>query len=412
MNIRKIKDIAKYALYDAGNSNYVTLVPSIIFPIYFLELMGEASRLSDFAWGGLIAIATLLAASLGPRVGEWADHYGRKFALLRWTSALAILGTVVLPFAGRLGPWPMGLLFVVTQACYLLATVMYDSALSDVSTAAEAAEISSIAWGVGYAGGIVGLVMALFAPGTPEQKIQVAFFIAAGLFLVFGLPLMLHRDPPPTPRARERKRSTIETVRAFMKDPVRLRMLLAYFLYANGVSAVIYFTAVFAKKTLGYELDDLFKLFIAMNLVAAPASVLFGKLGKKMGHIPALRLIVGGWIVAVICVAGANKEVFAVVACAAASLLGPVQALSRSLFRVIFPEDSMASYFGVQAMASRASALVGPLWFGLISTAFDNPRIGALAASLLFAAGLLFLFLVPKDADRRMETAQGIVPAE
>jgi UMF1 family MFS transporter len=400
MNIQKLKGIAKYALYDAGNSNYVTLVPSIVFPIYFMRLMGEGSSVADVAWGGMIAAATLLAAGLGPRIGEWADHYGRKFTFLRWTSVLAIVGTALIPFAGRFGPWAMGLVFIVTEACYLLATVLYDSALSDVSTADDAAEISSIAWGVGYAGGVVGLFLAWRIEGGEEQIIRAAFFIASALFLIFGLPLMLHRDPPPAPRARERQRSTFETVREFMKDPVRWRMLVAYFLYVNGVSAVIYFTAAYAERTLGYSIRELFVLFIKMNLVAAPASVLFGKLGKKIGHIPALRLVVGAWIVAVICVSMANKATFVYVACGAATLLGPVQALSRSLFRVIFPEDSMASYFGVQAMASRASALVGPLWFGAVSSITGSQRIGALAASLLFATGLLFLFLVPKDADR------------
>jgi UMF1 family MFS transporter len=404
MNLARIKGIAKYALYDAGNSNYVTLIPSLVFPVFFLHLMPKDSTFGDFAWGGLIAVATLLAAALGPRVGEWADHYGRKFALLRWTSLLAIAGTALMPTAGKFGPWPMGALFVLTEACYLLATVLYDSALSDVSTADDAAEISSFAWGVGYAGGVVGLLLALSFPGAEDRVMRAAFYIAAALFLLFAMPLMLHRDPPPAPKARERRRGTVETIRAFMRDPVRFRMLIAYFLYVNGVSAVIYFTAAYASKTLHYDLRDLLKLFIAMNLVAAPASMLLGKLGNKMGHIPALRLFVGAWILAVIGVALADRKVFAVVACGAAALLGPVQALSRSLFRIIFPEDSMASYFGVQAMASRASALVGPLWFGLVSWVTGSQRIGALAASLLFAAGLYFLFRVPKDAEHRTPT--------
>lgn len=399
MNIQKLKGIARYGLYDAGNSNYVTLVSAVVFPLYFMRLMGEGTKMGDMAWGGLIAAATLLAAGLGPRVGEWADHFGKKFTFLRWTSVVAIVGAAAMPFVGKYGPWPLGLLFVITEACYLLATVLYDSALSDVSSAEDAAEVSSVAWAIGYAGGVIGLFWAARTPGTDEQVIRSVFFIASGLFLLFGLPLMLHRDAPPAPRARERRRSAMQTVREFMKNPVRWKMLVAYFLYSNGVSAVIYFTAAYASETLGYSLRELFVLFIKMNLVAAPASILFGKLGEKIGHVRSLRLVVAGWIVAVICVALAGKASFVYVACGAAALLGPVQALSRSLFRVIFPEDSMASYFGVQAMASRASALVGPLWFGFISYITGNQRAGALAASLLFAAGLVLLFLVPKNAD-------------
>jgi hypothetical protein len=35
VSLRNYKQVASYALYDAGNSNYTTLVPSIAFPIYF-----------------------------------------------------------------------------------------------------------------------------------------------------------------------------------------------------------------------------------------------------------------------------------------------------------------------------------------------------------------------------------------
>lgn len=399
MTLQKLKNIACYALYDAGNSNYVTLIPAIIFPVYLKTVLMQNSRFGAITFGACITMATLLAAFLGPNLGEYADRNGRKFAALRWTSLAAIAGVALMPFLGAGMFAAVVALFVATETCYLLATVMYDSALSDVAEADESAGISSFAWGVGYAGGVIGLVVALRLWTEDGFGFTRIFLVAAGLWLLFGLPLILVKDKA-RKRAEAPLRSFRDTIRDFLRDKLRVRFLLAFFLYTNGVSAVIYFTGSFARDVFNLKMPDLLLLFIAMNAVAAPASLAFGKVAERWGHIRTLRFVVLGWIVAVIGVILSDQNAFVVVSCGAAALLGPVQALSRSLFRIIFPEDSMSSYFGVQAMAARGSALVGPLLYGALASITDNARMGAVSAALLFAGGFVALLTIPVDAER------------
>jgi len=398
MNLRKYTRIARYALYDGGNSNYDTLVVALAFPLF---LKGK-----DLEWGAMFAVATLCAAILGPKVGALTDRWGAKFCVLRWMSIAAIAGTLLMAFlpAGRV--FVAGALFVATQCAFLLAALLYNSALADVSTRKNAAMISSVAWGVGYIGGLLGLLIALRTSVIyPEEtRLRFLFVIAAVMFFVFSLPLLLMRRreerPPP---AEPRSLWLIPLLRSFMGDAKRSRLFIAFFLYTNGVNTVIIFTSRYAQQTLGFDIDELIHLFIVMNIVAAPAAIIFGKVAETLGQLATLKFVVAAWAVVVlfVCYAGfkQDKTLFFIVACCAASLIGPVQALSRSLFRIIFPENSMSAYFGVQSLANRSAALVGPLLFGLVSWATGNQILGALSSGILFAGGLAVLYLVPRDIE-------------
>ena len=408
MNLRKYTGIARYALYDAGNSNYDTLVVALAFPLFVRSAVVADPSRADLVWGIMAAGGTLLAAILGPKVGALVDRTGGKFRALRWLSFAAIAGTFLLARLPSGGVVVAGGLFVVTQCAFLLAALLYNSALADVSTRRNAAVISSAAWGVGYLGGLVGLTIALLTRNIhpPDARLRSLFVVAAGMFLVFALPLVMMRRKDTVKLRGDRPAQSlwlIPLLRSFMRESRRSRLFWAFFLYMNGVNTVVYFTAIYAKDRLGFDLDGLIGLFIIMNIVAAPASIIVGKVTERFGQLRTLKVVVGAWVavVVLICVAGhrGDRQMFTVVACCAASLLGPVQALSRSLFRIIFPDDAMSSYFGVQSLANRSAALVGPLLFGLVSWATRSQIIGALSAGALFASGLVVLLLVPKDIE-------------
>jgi len=418
MKSRGFLGVLCYALYDAGNSNYDTLVVSLGFALFLgTAVIPEPGR-ADLAWGLMFAAATLVAAATGPVAGAVADRLGWKFPLLRITTLAAVAGTIGMAALPERSVALAASLFVVTQTSFLLATMFYNATLADVSTRQNAAIISSVAWGTGYAGGIVGLALSL-ATGTVSaitSRLRLIFLLAGGLFMVLAMPLLL------THRAGTRRTDSPgirvaagipAIVRAFAADNARASFFWAYFLYTNALNTVILFTARFAQNTLRYGMDELIVLFIAMNAVAAPASILFGKLAERSGQLHVLRMVVGGWIGAVVgvCIVGAlqNKVLFALVACLAASLVGPVQALSRSLFRVAFPDEAMCSFFAVQALAARGAALVGPVLFGLVSWLSGSQIAGAASAGLLFVLGLILLTRVPARIEG---PARGETPRE
>jgi UMF1 family MFS transporter len=398
MGIHKYKAAIRYALYDAGNSNYATLIPSIAFPIYFKTVVASRLAAIDAIWGAMIMVSTLFAAVLAPKLGEIADRRGSRQAMLRWISWLAIMGTAGFYFLSKDQVILGIILFIGTNTAFLLAVFLYDATLATVSSTGNAAMVSSFAWAVGYIGGLIGLFLALSTEGSDAERLHRIFLIVAVLFLILSLPLVCTKRQSSSHitdiKSTQDHQGILTLLRTFMKDKTRSRLFWSYFFYSNGISAVIYFTSIYATTTLGYSLEQLLWLFVAMSIIAIPAVVVFGKLSDLLGQIRTLQLVVACWVVIVIIVAFTDAATFKIVACIAAGFLGPAQALSRSLFRVIFPMESMSSFFGIQALAARSSALIGPVLFGVVSSLTGSQRIGILATTSLLATGLILLFLV------------------
>jgi len=66
MSIHKYKGIIRYALYDAGNSNYATLIPSVAFPVYFKTVVASQFGATDAIWGAMIMASTATTAFYTP----------------------------------------------------------------------------------------------------------------------------------------------------------------------------------------------------------------------------------------------------------------------------------------------------------------------------------------------------------
>ena len=56
-----------------------------------------------------------------------------------------------------------------------------------------------------------------------------------------------------------------------MREGERRQLFLAYFLYSNGVSAILYFTSLYASVTLKYDFDEILiaKCFIKYTIRGA-----------------------------------------------------------------------------------------------------------------------------------------------
>ena len=53
---------------------------------------------------------------------------------------------------------------------------------------------------------------------------------------------------------------------------------------------------------------------------------------------------------------------------------GPNQAGSRSLMARLTPEDKKNEFFGFYAFSGKATAFIGPLFFGLLTSAFGTQQ--------------------------------------
>ena len=73
---------------------------------------------------------------------------------------------------------------------------------------------------------------------------------------------------------------------------------------------------------------------------------------------------------------------------------GGVQALSRSLFATLMPQDRPGEFFGFYNMVTKFSHVIGPALVGIAATVSDKPGAMLLVLLPLFVGGGILLTLV------------------
>ncbi len=94
---------------------------------------------------------------------------------------------------------------------------------------------------------------------------------------------------------------------------------------------------------------------------------------------------------------------FLLLGCVAGMLLGGSQGLARSLFGKMVPETRSTEFFGFFGFFGKVAALIGPLLYGILSTAYDS-RVAVASLSLLIIIGTLMMNWV--DVEDGIAVAQ------
>ena len=81
-------------------------------------------------------------------------------------------------------------------------------------------------------------------------------------------------------------------------------------------------------------------------------------------------------------------------------VLGGSQALSRSFYGSMVPEEASAEFFGFYTVFSKFSAIWGPLIFGVIRQWAGSARLAIVSLIVFFVAGLLLLAFVDEKKAR------------
>ncbi len=82
-------------------------------------------------------------------------------------------------------------------------------------------------------------------------------------------------------------------------------------------------------------------------------------------------------------------------------ILGGIQALSRSLYGSMIPEEASAEFYGFYSVFSKFSAIWGPLIFAVVGGATGSGRSAILSIVLFFVLGLVLFSMVDVEEARR-----------
>ena len=95
------REIASYCLFDFGNSAYTTLIITVVFSVYFREVVVDApGNAGDRLWGITHTSSMTLVALLSPILGALADFSGRRKFFLVFTTLQTVIACALLFFVG------------------------------------------------------------------------------------------------------------------------------------------------------------------------------------------------------------------------------------------------------------------------------------------------------------------------
>jgi UMF1 family MFS transporter len=289
--------------------------------------------------------------------------------------------------------------------------VFYDAFLPEISTEKSYGRVSGYGYALGYAGSLFTLAVAypLYSNGFSDSNlpnVRFSFLIAAGCFLLFSLPLFfLLPDKQRTAGLNfnslkigfERLQSTY---RQFSKYRNIARFLLAYFIYIDGVNTIIIFSSIFARETLKMDIGEIIVFFGMIQTSAIAGSLLFGILADHFGHKRTLSRTLLLWLLIIILAYFVQEKwFFYIVGSLAGIALGSSQSTSRSLMSDITPQEKKTEFFGFYSFFGKASAILGPLVFGIISV-YSNQRFAILSVGFFLITGLLLLQRVKERATK------------
>ena len=408
------KNAWKWAFYDWANSGFATTVMAGFFPIFFKSFWAgdlDAAE-STFVIGSINSLIGLLIAISAPILGAIADAGKTKKKFLFIFASLGILATGYLFFIPE-SSWKLAVAFYGLGVIgFSGGNIFYDALIVSVSSPDERNRTSSLGFSLGYLGGgllfLINVLMYLypqwFGLSGPADAVLWSFMSVAIWWFIFSLPLLLHVKEKDdllntnknnvVTAAFTNLLNTAKSVRNYKKVVI---FLLAYFLYMDGVDTIIRMATSYGSD-IGLSASSMISALLLTQFVGFPATLIFGFYADKFGYKESLTFA----IVVYICVVLFSSQMdtateFFIVAGIIGLVQGGVQAISRSYFSNLIPQEKAAEFFGFYNFIGKSSVFLGPFMVSGIALLTGSPSIGILSLLILFIPGLILLWKVPDN---------------
>lgn len=285
-----------WIMYDWANSVYATIVMAAVFPIYFTMMVPDG----DKWWGYGTSIATFTIAILAPLLGAIADYKGMKKKFLIFFLAVGVLFTATMAIPGM--PWQLLLVgYIFSYIGFSGSCLFYDSFLTDVTTHGRMDRVSATGYAMGYIGGstipfIISIVLIMLMDDQ-ALAIQISLVMTSLWWALFSIPILknVHQTHSlgelPKRFIGDTFRNVWQTLKDIFMRKGLLLFILAYFFYIDGVNTVIHMSTSYGT-VLGLDTTGMVLALLVTQLVAAPFSMLFARISKKIGSIRMLTIAV------------------------------------------------------------------------------------------------------------------------
>lgn len=441
-----------WMLFDWAQQPFHTLIITFVFAPYFASAVAPDAARGQELWGLATGIGGLMIAIASPFLGAVADATGPRKPWIFGFSAVGALSCAALWFAAPGMANLDYLLVVIALAVFGMefAAVFNNAMMPDLVPRSELGRLSGSAWGLGYVGGLISLVIVLaFMSASPETGLtligmepvfgldaerhegdRIAGPFTAFWYIVFVMPMFLFT--PDLPR-RETAGAVQQGLRQLAATLRRLPFQRSYFsflaasmFYRDGLNALFAFGGIYAAGILNWSILEIGLFGILANITGALGAWAGGRMDQTYGP----KIVINVCIVTLLCccatiITTTSEEVlfmkvdeasrlpdllFFVSGAFIGAASGSIQAASRTLLVDQVPHAHITEAFGLYALSGKATTFIGPLsvaaltaWFSSDAFALSPETAQRLGVMPILALFLLGLALMPMVSAAKQE---------
>ncbi len=396
-----------WVLYDWGNSAFATTIMAAVLPVFYKTVAahGLAENISTSYWAYTHFAAAFLVALLSPPLGALGDRKLLRKKLFTIFMVTGVIATTFMGFTGRGDYLLLSLLYIAGALGFSLSEVFYNSFLPFVAKEKERDFISSLGYATGYLGGGILLlinVLMITRPGLFGIKDSLTAtrlsIISVGIWwFIFSFPFLIWIKEP---KIHVESSGIFRRLALLKKYPNVLLFLISFWLYNDGISTIIKMAVAYGVE-IGIGTKDLIIAILITQFVGIFFTMGFAKIAEKLNA--KKGIIIGLFVYLGIVIWGyfmKSATEFYILAILVGTVQGGTQALSRSMYSNLIPQDKSAEFFGFFSMSSRFSTILGPLLFGLVSQFTGNSRNGVFSLAFFFVLGGLLLLKVKERNEK------------
>ena len=420
-------------MYDWANSAYITTAAVAILPNYFAKaVVGEAGvdilgmNMSATAlWSFMLGGAAFIVFLFAPVLGAVADFSSAKKRFLTSFAYAGSLFAMMLYFCKSGDVTLTIVLFLGSQICFVGGNVFYDAFLPQIASEDKMDSVSAKGYAFGYIGGSLQFAIALGLVAlqkTPEnQAIAARIGMAmtglwwAGWTLLtlkylkeiktpYELPEKYHHQPKILAYLTLGISRTIATAKKVGRFKHLTLFLIAYMIYNDGIHTVTSMATIYGTEELKLTTTALMVTLLLVQVVAIGGALIFSWLANRIGAKRSVMFALVLWsgVVTYGYFIHTATEFF-ILGMVVGVVLGGTQALSRSLYGAMIPEQASAEFYGFYSVFSKFSSIWGPTTFGVIKQITGSARLAIISLMVFFILGLILLAFVNEakaKADR------------
>ena len=370
-----------WALYDWANSAFAAVIVTFVFATYFSQGIAVDPVMGTAQWGWAMTASALGIAVLSPVLGAIADAGGRRKPWLLVFTWMTVAGCFLLWWAAPRAEFVLYTLVIVALANlgFEIGTVFYNAMLPDIVGKDRIGRLSGWAWGLGYAGGLACLILALVAfvqtdsplfglDKSTAEHVRITGPMVGIWLALFSLPLFLmtpDRQSAGLPAAVA-VRQGLEQLRGTFANLGRYRsiarFLIARMIYIDGLNTLFAFGGIYAAGTFGMELAEVIQFGILLNVTAGLGAFGFAWIDDWLGAKRTILIALTGLLLCgTAAVLVSDPLGFWIAGALLGVFIGPTQAASRSLMARIAPAELRTEMFGLYALSGKGHRLRRPL---------------------------------------------------